>query len=203
MLYSRISEGDSGIILAMNLETGEVKQVTHGSGDLFSGSCTPDGKVAVYSGLSEQGMHIARISLDGTTAGELVKAPNIVDGPVVSPDGSLLAYTTLAGQGAASKLKFVLHKLEPGPPVRELDAPAGAALLNWTPDGRALTYTRPVATARNLYLQPLSGSAEVQLTHFEEEPSNIVAYAWSRDGKIAMTRARLNDTDVVMITGFR
>jgi hypothetical protein len=68
----------------------------------------------------------------------------------------------------------------------------------------ALTYIRPVATARNLYLRPLSGPAEVQLTHFAEEPSDIVAYAWSRDDKkIAMTGARFNNTDVVMISGFR
>ena len=32
----------------------------------------------------------------------------------------------------------------------------------------------------------------------------IVAYAWSHDGKkIAITRARFNDTDVVMFSGFR
>jgi hypothetical protein len=43
----------------------------------------------------------------------------------------------------------------------------------------------------------------VQLTHFEEEPSSVVAYAWSHDGKkIAMTRARFNDTDVVIFSGF-
>ena len=115
-----------------------------------------------------------------------------------------MAYSRLDGQGAKSTLKFVLQKLEPGPPVLEIDAPRGAALLNWTSDGRALSYIRPVATARNLYVRPLSGPAEVQLTHFDQAPSDIVAYAWSRDGKkIAMTRARFNDTDIVMISGFR
>ena len=32
----------------------------------------------------------------------------------------------------------------------------------------------------------------------------IIAYAWSRDGKkIAITRSRYNDQDVVMFSGFR
>jgi hypothetical protein len=53
-------------------------------------------------------------------------------------------------------------------------------------------------------MQPLSGGAPVQLTHFDSEPALIRAYAWSRDGKkFAITRARYNDTDVVMFSGFR
>jgi hypothetical protein len=40
--------------------------------------------------------------------------------------------------------------------------------------------------------------------HFDDEPLDIRAYAWSRDGKkIAVTRARYNMTDVVLLTGLR
>ncbi len=53
-------------------------------------------------------------------------------------------------------------------------------------------------------MQPLLGGAPVQLTHFDSEPAVVAAYAWSRDGKkFAITRARYNDTDVVMFSGFR
>jgi hypothetical protein len=53
-------------------------------------------------------------------------------------------------------------------------------------------------------MKPLAGGAEVQLTHFNSEPARVNAYAWSRDGKkIAITRARYNDTDVVMFSNFR
>jgi hypothetical protein len=53
-------------------------------------------------------------------------------------------------------------------------------------------------------MQPLASGAPVQLTHFDSEPGVISAYAWSRDGKkFAVTRARYNDTDVVMFSGFR
>jgi hypothetical protein len=53
-------------------------------------------------------------------------------------------------------------------------------------------------------MQPLDGSAPIQLTHFYSEPAAVIAYAWSKDSKkIAITRARLYDSDVVMFTGFR
>jgi hypothetical protein len=53
-------------------------------------------------------------------------------------------------------------------------------------------------------MQPLAGGAPVQLTHFDSEPAVVSAYAWSRDSKkFAITRARYNDTDVVMFSGFR
>ena len=42
------------------------------------------------------------------------------------------------------------------------------------------------------------------MTHFDSEPAYVHAYAWSRDGKkFAVTRARYDDTDVVMFSGFR
>jgi hypothetical protein len=51
---------------------------------------------------------------------------------------------------------------------------------------------------------PLGGGSEVQLTHFDSEPGIIAAYAWSHDGKkLAISRARYNDSDVVMFSGFR
>jgi hypothetical protein len=49
-----------------------------------------------------------------------------------------------------------------------------------------------------------AGTPPVQSTNFDSEPGVIPAYAWSLDGKkLAVTRARYNDTDAVMFTGFR
>ena len=88
--------------------------------------------------------------------------------------------------------------------MQEIDAPSGAENIGWTPDGRAITYLRIVASARNLYMQPLAGGPPVQMTHFDSEPALVVAYAWSRDGKkLAITRWRFNDTDVVQFSNFR
>jgi hypothetical protein len=54
--------------------------------------------------------------------------------------------------------------------------------------GRALTFVHnTTGNTQNVYM-----------------PSAVLAYAWSRDGKkFAITRARYNDSDVVMFSGFR
>jgi Tol biopolymer transport system component len=59
------------------------------------------------------------------------------------------------------------------------------------PDGHALFYL------------PLDGGAPTQLTHFDSEPLAIASFAFSPDGKkIAVTRARDNDSDLIMFSNF-
>jgi serine/threonine protein kinase len=188
----------------LSLATGESKQLSSGQ-DEESSSCTPDGKWVVYAGSmpNDNITHMFKVSIDGGPPVELARG-NLSSG-VVSPDGTRVAYRKTEGQGASTKVKVVVQKMEGGPPIQEIEAPASAAHLGWSPDGRALTYVRSTTgSTQNLYMQPLDGSPEVQLTHFDSEPAAVVAYAWSRDGKrLAITRARYNDTDVVMFSGFR
>jgi Tol biopolymer transport system component len=168
-------------------------------------SCSPDGKWVVYpAGVATDNVtHIFKVSLDGGTPVEL--AHGAVFNPAVSPDSTLVAYWRTDGQGASAKTKIVVQKLEGGAPVQEIEMPRNWFSLGWTPDGRALTYARnTTGNTQNVYMQPLAGGGEVQLTHFDSEPAVVAAYAWSRDGKkFAITRSRYNDTDVVMFSGFR
>jgi eukaryotic-like serine/threonine-protein kinase len=206
VIMSRILESNTASLWRLNVATGELKQLTFGKDDEIP-SCTPDGKWMVYRGYvtSDSMVHIFKVSTDGGTPVELAKGR--VSSPIVSPDGASVAYGRTDGQGADAKSKLVVQKLESGAPVREIDVPSTYtwSLLGWTPDGHALTYVRnTTGNITNLYMQPLDGGAPVQLTHFDSEPAVVAAYAWSRDGKkIAITRGRYNDTDVVMFSGFR
>jgi serine/threonine protein kinase/Tol biopolymer transport system component len=204
IVVSRIGEGNTPNLWRLNVATGELKQLTFLKDVEFS-SCAPDGKWVVYPGLSDNVRHIFKVSIDGGAAVELAKGQ--VRDPVVSPDSTLVAYWRMDGQGASAKSKIVVQKLEDGAPVQEIEMPTTRNwfALGWTPDGHALTYIRnTTGNTQNVYMQPLSGGAPVQLTHFDSEPAVVSAYAWSRDGKkFAITRARYNDTDVVMFSGFR
>jgi len=188
----------------LNLATGESKQLSSGQ-DEENSSCTPDGKWVVYAGSlpNDHLTHMFKVSIDGGPHVELARG-NLSSG-VVSPDGTRVAYRRTEGQGASTKVKVIVKKMEGGPPLQEIEPPASASHLGWSPDGRAFTYVRnTTGSTQNLYMQPLDGSPEVQLTHFDSEPAVVAAYAWSRDGKrLAITRARYNDTDVVMFSGFR
>jgi Tol biopolymer transport system component len=203
VIVSRVLEGNVPNLWRLNVGTGELKQLTFGK-DEERGSCTPDGKWMLYNGPQQNDAgHIFKISTDGGTPIELAHGTQF--DPLVSPDGKLIAYGITEGQGAGAKSKLVLQSLDGGPPVQEINAAAGFSQVAWTRDGRAFTYVRnTTGNTQNIYMQPLAGGPEIQLTHFNSEPAVVAAYAWSWDGKkLAITRARYNDSDVVLFSGFR
>jgi serine/threonine protein kinase len=206
VVVSRVSESNSPNLWRLNVATGELKQLTFGK-DEEKGSCTPDGKWVVYNGPQPNDAvgHIFKVSIDGGTPVELARGTRF--SPPVSPDGNLIAYEKTEGQGASARSKIVVQRVEDGVVVKEISLPAtyNWSKLGWAPDSTALTFLHNTsASIQNLYMLPLAGGAPVQLTHFDTEPAMVVAYAWSRDGKkLAITRARYNDTDAVMFSGFR
>ena len=202
-----VRQADSAIpnLWRLNVATGELKQLTFGK-YAWGPSCTPDGKWVVYAGTTDTDnlQHIYKVAADGGTPVELARGD--VQFPAVSPDGESVAYLKVEGQGANAKPKFVVQKLQGGAVASETDATGFFdAVLEWTPDGHALAYVANTSgTVQNVYMQPLPSGSRVQLTDFNSEPGRVLAFAWSRDGKeFAITRARYNDADVVMFTGFR
>ena len=206
VVVSRVLENNTPNLWRLNVTTGELKQLTFGKDDVQP-SCTPDGQWVVYTAYlaTDSVVHIFKVSTDGGTPVELVQGS--VNYPAISPDGKFVAFGKFEGQGATAKSKFVVQRLEGGPPLQEIELPStyNWFRLGWTPDGRALTYIRnTTGNTQNVYIQPLAGGESVQLTHFNSEPGLVLSYGWSRDGKkFAVSRARYNDTDVVMFSGFR
>jgi Tol biopolymer transport system component len=207
VIIAILTEDNQVQLWRLNASTGEFKQLTSGKFDRYA-SCAPDGRWVVYESflVTDSMPRILKVSSDGGTPVELFRG-TIASPPAVSPDGSRVAYGKVDGQGAGAKAKIVVQKLEGGALLQEMEMPSTSNFhrLGWTPDGQALTYVQNTTGNReNLYLQPLAGGAPVQLTHFDSEPALVASYAWSRDGKkLAITRARYNDTDVVMFSGFR
>jgi serine/threonine protein kinase len=201
VVVSRINERNEQNLWSLNATNGELKQLTAGRGDIFP-SCTPDGKFVVYTSQFGGVWRILKTAVDAGSPIELARGA--IPSVALSPDGTLVGYIRQEGRGANIRVKFVVQRLEDGAPVREFEAPTDVDAIGWTPDNRAVTYLRIVGSAQDLYMQPLAGGVAVRLMHFDSEPTRVIAYAWSRDGKkIAITRNRFNDTDVVMFTGFR
>jgi eukaryotic-like serine/threonine-protein kinase len=207
VVVGRVLDDNKPNIWRLNAVTGELKQLTFGI-DIEKGDCTPDGKWVLYAeaAASDGVGHIYKLSTDGGTPVEIVRGTTF--SPVVSPDGKLIAYGKTQGQGTSTKSRVVVQRFDDGSIAKEIEMPAAFSdwhALGWTSDGKALSFVHNTTGAtQNLYMLPLSGGETVQLTHFGPESVHLPAYAWSRDGKkFAITRARYNDTDVVMFSGFR
>lgn len=193
---------DSASIWRFNLESKEIKQLTFGVSDREP-DCTPDGKSLVFITFNSESRApaIGELPEDGGSPKQL--AQGIVWSPRVSRDRKAVAYLALNGEGSKATSNFVVRSLADNS-VREIPAPEGSSQVDWTPDGRSLSYLLLESNSVNLRVQPLDGRKSIQIMHFDDEPAEIAAYAWSRDGKkIAVTRKRFNDADVVLFTGLR
>jgi serine/threonine protein kinase len=162
--------------------------------------CTKDGRTVYYHDNLE-GPTLRRISTSGGSP-EVV-AQNSVNGASLSPDDKRIAYFQFSGAGGGHKVQIVIQDVNGG---NQTFLPSNEVIRrpDWTPDGRALILDKRTGGGSNLFYQPLDGSQPTQLTHFNTEPLSIAAYVVSPDGKqIAITRARVNDSDLVMFSNFR
>ena len=207
VVIGRVLEDNKPNVWSLDTVSGALKQLTFGI-DVEKGDCTYDGKWLLYaeSAASDGVGHIYKASTEGGTPIEMARGTSF--SPIVSPDSKLIAYGKTEGQGTSTKLKIVVQRLGDGSVAKEIDMPAAFSdwhALGWTPDGTGLSFVHnTTGDTQNVYMLLLSGGAPVQLTHFDSEAVFVPAYAWSRDGKkFAVTRARYNDTDVVLFSGFR
>ncbi|MGD1081780.1 MAG: protein kinase [Candidatus Sulfotelmatobacter sp.] len=207
VVVGRVLEDNKPNVWLLNIVSGELKQLTFGI-DVEKGDCTPDGKWLLYAeGAASDGIgRIYKMPTAGGTPAELAHGTNFT--PVVSPDGKRIAYGKAEGQGASTKSKIVVQRMEDGAIEKQIEMTSSFDdwhALGWTPDGKALSFVHnTTGSTQNVYMVSLSGGAPVPLTHFASEPVSVPAYAWSKDGKkFALTRARYNDTDVVLLSGFR
>ncbi|MCA1817534.1 MAG: protein kinase [Acidobacteria bacterium] len=184
----------------MNADGTDQRQLTFGSYE-DAPQITPDGSWVVYRAAESARDSIWKVPLSG---GEPTRITNrIARGPVPSPDGKLLAcYSKDNGEGAVWKLTVL--DFATGRVIKTFDAPPAAVQqwhgARWTPDGRALTYIVTRGGVSNLWSQPLDGSAARQLTDFSED--QILAFAWSPDGKRCALVRMIQLTDLTLIEGF-
>jgi Tol biopolymer transport system component len=92
----------------------------------------------------------------------------------------------------ANDSKTVLHTF---------DAPYGVQSPQFAPDSKAIAFLLTRNRATNIWEQPLSGNAPVQLSKFPN--GEMFAFSWSMDGKqLAFSRGQ-RKTDVIRMSNFR
>jgi Tol biopolymer transport system component len=70
----------------------------------------------------------------------------------------------------------------------------------WLPDNRSIAFLDARTGTTNVWMQPLAGGKQVQLSDFTSD--NVTAFDWSRDNRLLATRS-VETTGVVLIKDFR
>jgi eukaryotic-like serine/threonine-protein kinase len=195
VVFSSLQQ-NSLALFRQDLSTGETKQLTS-ERDAEWPVCTRDGSTVYYHNFFE-GPAIKRLS---TRGGSPVVYASAAGFPALSPDGKHIAFFQFS-TSANHKNVLVVQDVNGGNRV-ELSA-FEVNQVEWTPDSRALLASKSTGAGSNLFYQPLDGSKATQITHFHAEPLRTSTFSFSPDGKqIAIGRARVNDSDLVMFSNFR
>ena len=177
----------------------ERKQLTF-ERDAEAPVCSKDGKWVYYNDYLE-GPALKRVSTDGGKP-EVV-AMNAFNGASLSSEDKRIAFMQFAGTNGEHKVQIVVQNLD-GSNKTYLPATGLVRAPVWAPDNRALILDKTTGAGTNLFYQPLDGSPATQITHFTSEPLAVPAFAFSPDGKkLAITRSKANDSDIVMFQNFR
>jgi DNA-binding winged helix-turn-helix (wHTH) protein/Tol biopolymer transport system component len=164
--------------------------------------CSPDQKWVYYVDWSE---NISRVPLDGSGKPEVVlRLPQNYDFDMTQTTGGLSTSsegkTLAAAVFDASPKQTKIALFEPGSSraPRMLDAGSfSGQSLQFTPDGKAVTYAIRENGVDNIWMQPLDGSPGHAITDFKSE--QIWSFSLSPDGKsLAVLRGHW-DSDVVLL----
>ncbi|HEY0405260.1 MAG TPA: winged helix-turn-helix domain-containing protein [Pyrinomonadaceae bacterium] len=180
----------------MNLDNGDCAQLTNGVFDLRP-DISPDGRWVVYMSIDKGSPALWKTSIDGGEAA-IQLSDKMTSVPRVSPDGRFIACFYRAQVDTFSK--FAVIPFDGGEPVKVFDKSPTTfveAGIQWTPDGRALTFIDNRDGVSNIWLQPLDGSPAKQLTNFTSE--TIFRFAWSPNGKMIVAERGTEIGDLVLI----
>jgi len=176
----------------IDLNGANQKQITTGLNDQEP-LCAKDGNWVYYVDNSDN-RYVKRVSIDGGSPETVVKYA--VGSYALSPDGQEIASYEL--RELDHKLMLRIDNIETGKmSYSDIDQRALPDDLRFSPDGKGIIYMVREKGVDNLWLQPLTGLAHKQLTHFKK--NRIFRFAFCPDGSnIAIENGDV-ESDVVML----
>jgi Tol biopolymer transport system component len=183
-------------IWRMNADGTHLQQLTNGPWE-NTPSFSPDGKWVVYNGVYEEKPVLWKVPAEGGPPIRLTDDVSLR--PAVSPDGKMVAHLHLDEQ--SQRMKLAVVPMEGQPDIKMFDTTiAEPHIVNWSPDGRMVTFVSTHDGISNIWGQPLDGSPSKPLTNFKSD--NIFRFAWSPDGKKLACERGFYINDVVLISNF-
>lgn len=181
-------------IWRMNADDGsDPRQLTFTDGNFYP-TCSPDSQWVAYDNQSEPTLSVRKVSIAGGEPQQLTE--EYARMPVVSPDNQLIACRYYVENGLQG---IAIIPAQGGPPIKLLAIPImDFQRVQWTANGRALTYIKTINGTSNIWSYDLNGGATRPLTDFKTE--KIYAYAWSSDYKQLACERGTDIGDVMIMT---
>ncbi len=181
-------------IFAIDADGSHLRQLTRGPME-FEPSISADGRTLLYSS-GERKLWLQ--TLDGAGQPRMISERHN-NSATIAPDGKSCAFTELSQVDGRLAQRLQILPLDGGRPILDIPFQAGT-MFRYHPDGAGITYRKETGGADNIFLQPFTGAAPVQLTRFRT--GIISSYDWTADGKLVVTRGEPR-SDVVLIRDFR
>ena len=189
----RATEVDREGLWKVNADGRQPEQLVRGH--VRSPMVSADGRFVVFLSIRRDALSPWMVSIDG---GEPAQVTTRFAGEAsldISPDSKTIVFNSRDDQGKPTSEVCDLPAC-----TSRRSLPYFAGRRRWTPDGRGIAYY-DLAT-RNIWIQPLDGSAPRQLTHFTDD-REIADFAWSHDGKrLAISRVSVTN-DIVLFRGLK
>ena len=193
IVYSSDNTGKRHI-WRMNVDGSNPVPLTSGEGEDLP-TVSPDGRWVVYTRIGADRPSLWRVSIDGGESTRITEA--IASHPSFSPDGKQLA-CFYAESLADPTMRLAVIPVDGGPPVKIFpNRIEGSTLLQWMPDGKALSYAENLAGVSKIWIQPLAGGEPQPFAEFESD--RIFGFSWSLDGKHLACVRGFWSSDAVLI----
>ena len=181
-------------IWQMNANGTNQTKITTGS-QVHSPNYSADGKWIIYSA-EQNGMPVIwKVPSSGGESVQLTKTTSTR--PSISPDGKLVGHLQM--EQKTYQMKLAVVPLQGEEKVTTFGTTiTDPYLVNWSPDGKMLTYVETRNGVSNIWGQPIDGKAPKQLTKFQSD--HIYRFAWSKDGKNLACERGFYLNDVVLIS---
>jgi len=175
----------------MALDGRDLRQVTSGDSDLEA-DLSSDDKWIVYVSLKSGKRVLHKVSIDGGRDTILSRVPVYFYPPAISPDDRLVAFA-FQDQGRHGDWLGVIP-FSGGEPIATFEIP-GISMVEWTRDGKGLTYIASRDGVDNLWVQPFAGGPPRQITNFSD--GRIFRFAWRPDSKLLAIARGEETSDIV------
>ena len=194
IVFSSERSGRSNI-WRVNADGTNLTQLTNVDGEFYP-QCTPDGQWIVFQ-RGEVETTLWKISVNGGEAIQI--SSTIARRPAISPDGSLVAFHYLDSQMDKSRWGIGIVPIDGGTRLKRFDFPPTVKqrFVGWSPDGSSIAFPNTLNGGSDIWLQPLDGKRQRQLTGFKAE--NILAFDWSPDGHSFAVIRSVETSDIVLM----